>query len=76
MKRLIMIAALGLAACNDAQDSKDPSTYLPKHKVVREVLSNGQVNQGLHKITIDDTVHVLIYRGGTNLESVTMIQIK
>lgn len=73
MKRLIMIATLGLAACNDAQDSKDPSTYLPKHKVVREVLSNGQVNQGLHKITIDDTVHILIYRGS---ESITMIQIK
>lgn len=73
MKRLIMIAALGLAACNDAQDSKEPSTYLPKHKVVREVLSNGQVNQGLHKITIDDTVHILIYRGS---ESITMIQIK
>lgn len=72
MKRLIMIAALGLAACNDAQDCKDPSTYLPKHKVAIEPLSN-QVEQGLHKITIDDTVHILIYRG---VESVTMIQIK
>lgn len=73
MKRLIMIAALGLVACNDAKHSKEASTYLPKHKVVREVLSNGQVNQGLHMITIDDTVHVLIYRGA---ESITMIQIK
>ena len=72
MKRLMIIAALGLAAC-DAQHSKDPSTYLPKHKVAIETLLKNQVNQGLHKITIDDTVHVLIYRG---TESVTMIQIK
>lgn len=73
MKRLMIIAALGLAACNDAQHSKEPSTYIPKHKVSIETLLSEQVNQGLHKITIDDTVHVLIYRG---LESVTMIQIK
>ena len=73
MKRLIILAALGLAACHDAQHSKEPSTHIPKHKVSIETLSNHQVNQGLHKITIDDTVHVLIYRG---LESVTMIQIK
>ena len=73
MKRLMIIAGLGLAACHDAQHCKDPSTYIPKHKVSIETLLNNQVNQGLHKITIDDTVHILIYRG---VESVTMIQIK
>ena len=50
-----------------------PKTYIPDHKenFTIETLS-GEVDQGLHKITIDDTVHILIYRG---VESVTMIQI-
>jgi hypothetical protein len=50
-----------------------PKTYIPKHKenFTIETLSD-EVDQGLHKITIDDTVHILIYRG---VESVTMIKI-
>jgi len=64
MKYLIILLTIGLASCN-VPDQK--STYVPAHK------ESFTVNQGLHKITIDDTVHVLIYKG---VESVTMIQIK
>ena len=62
-----------LLSCT-VQDHTTPKTYIPDHKenFTIETLSD-EVDQGLHKITIDDTVHILIYRG---VESVTMIQIK
>lgn len=80
MKKLIMFVVLVVALLSCTDQSKylgclvGPKTYTPDHKenFAIETLS-GEVGQGLHKITIDDTVHILIYRG---VESVTMIQIK
>lgn len=72
---LIIIGLALLTGCNDPNASiQMPDTCTPAHKknLRIETLSE-QVEQGLHKVTIDDTVHVLIYRG---VESVTMIQIK
>jgi hypothetical protein len=61
-----------IISCN-TPNGNAPKTYIPKHKenFTIETLSD-EVDQGLHKITIDDTVHILIYRG---VESVTMIKI-
>lgn len=68
---LIIIGMALLAGCN----IETPDARAPAHKRNNfsiEPLSE-QVEHGLHKVTIDDTVHILIYRG---VESVAMIQIK
>ena len=70
---MFTVVVVTLLSCNTHKTHKTPKTYIPDHKenFTIETLS-GEVDQGLHKITIDDTVHILIYRG---VESVTMIQI-
>lgn len=71
---MFVVLVVTLLSCNANKTPKTPKTYIPDHKenFTIETLSD-EVDQGLHKITIDDTVHILIYRG---VESVTMIQIK
>lgn len=68
MKKLIFLA-LVLVSCN----KKNPETYVPAHnKNFKIETISEEVSKGLHKVTIDDTIHILIYRG---VESVTMIQV-
>lgn len=79
MKKLLLALPLLMLSCSmpDKQNGKTVvklDAYTPDHisRVEIEMLSE-QVNQGLYKMTIDDTVHILLYRG---VESVSMIQVK
>jgi hypothetical protein len=79
MKKLLLIVPLVFAACSFPQDVQGDSVKTldgstPDHinRLEIEKMSD-EIYKGLYKITIDDTVHILIYRG---VESVTMIQVK
>jgi hypothetical protein len=69
-KILFLLSSIILTACG--------KTYTEAEKISGEkALTSEQimseVKHGLHRITIDDTTTILIYRG---VESCTMIQIK
>jgi hypothetical protein len=79
MKKLLLIVPLVFAACSFPEESPGSSVkkldgHTPDHinRLEIEKLSE-EVYKGLYQITIDDAVHILIYRG---VESVTMIQLK
>ena len=79
MKKLLLALPLVFMACSFPQESPGNSVkkldgHTPDHvnRLEIEKLSE-EIYKGLYKITIDDTVHILIYRG---VESVTMIQVK
>lgn len=71
MKKLIVvITTLILTSCNiktEQNTQKEVDNKLQRQKIMNEV------SHGLHKVTIDDSTTILIYRG---VESATMIQIK
>jgi hypothetical protein len=79
MKKLLLAMPLVFIACSfpethqgESVDKLNGGTPDHLNRLKIEMLSE-QVDQGLYKITIDDTVHILLYRG---VESCTMIQIK
>jgi hypothetical protein len=80
MKKLILlIGILTLTSCVNYQPGqKNVDTFSDAHiptttkNVNIEKLSE-QVDQGLYKITIDDTTQILLYRG---VESCTMVKLK
>jgi len=76
MKYLLIFITLLLLSCSQSTNrtvsklDEDLTYHAGNIKI--EKLSE-QITHGLYKITVDDTVNILIYRG---VESVTMIQIK
>ena len=73
MKKLLILAAFAaLASCNPEQEVPQMETTVTKTPLQVEALGD-QIDHGFSRITLDDTTHVLIYRG---VESVTMIQLK
>lgn len=69
---LITIIAL-LSSCTTTLDKAAPIVITPVPGVKDEVLSTEVASHGLHRITINDSTVILIYRG---VESCTMIQLK
>ena len=76
MKYLLILISVVLLSCSNNQQTSVPKLdeRLPVHKnnVKIEKLSD-ELDHGLHRVIVDDTINLLIYRG---VESVTMIQIK
>ncbi len=79
MKRLLLAMPLVFMACSFPKTPQGESVdkldgYIPDHvnRLKVEMMSD-EIAKGLYKIIIDDTVHILLYRG---VESVTMIQVK
>jgi len=76
MKYLLIFITLLLLSCSQSTNrtvsklDEDLTYHAGNIKI--EKLSE-QITHGLYKITVDDTVNILIYRG---VESVTMIHIK
>jgi hypothetical protein len=79
MKKLLLAMPLVFIACSFPETHQGESVdkldgYIPDHVNRLEVeMMSDEIAKGLYKITIDDTVHILLYRG---VESCTMIQIK
>ncbi len=78
MKKILftLLAIPLLVGC--VQSPKQPlnentSFIPPKKENVRIEMLSEQVDQGLYRITIDDTTKVLLYRG---VESCTMVKLK
>lgn len=65
------IAAITSFGITKAAQKKDKQIDLNQNIQIQKIAS--EVDHGLHKVTINDTTVVLIYRG---VESCTMIQIK
>lgn len=65
------IAAITSFSITKAAQKKDKQIDLNQNIQIQKIAS--EVDHGLHKVTINDTTVVLIYRG---VESCTMIQIK
>ena len=75
MKKLLLALPLVFMACESQGNSVNKlEGHTPDHinRLEIEKLSE-EIHKGLYKITIDDTVNILIYRG---VESCTMIQVK
>jgi hypothetical protein len=74
MKKLIIaaIAAIALSSCKKEYPVKGIREVNTTAPLLDEHLMN-DVEGGLHRITLDDSTVILIYRG---TESCTMIQIK
>ena len=77
IKILLLLLAVGTIATiasfgiTKAAQKKDKQIDLNQNIQIQKIAS--EVNHGLHKVTINDTTVVLIYRG---VESCTMIKIK
>ena len=65
------IATIASFGITKAAQKKDKQIDLNQNIQIQKIAS--EVNHGLHKVTINDTTVVLIYRG---VESCTMIKIK
>lgn len=79
MKKLLLALPLMFMACSFPQETQGKSVDkleggTPNHLKHLEIeMISEEIDHGLYKITIDDTVHVLLYRG---VESCTMTQLK
>ena len=79
MKKFLLALPILLLSCSFPQEPQGKSVdkldgYTPNHLKHLEIkMVSEEIEHGLYKITIDDTVHVLLYRG---VESCTMIQVK
>lgn len=74
MKKLIIaaITVSALTACEQVKYPAPAEIQVNQQAVKDEHLMNS-ISHGLHKITLDDSTTILIYRG---VESCTMIQLK
>lgn len=78
-KTLLLIGILTLTSCSNYQPGqKNVDSFTDAHlptttKNVNIEKISEQVDQGLYKITINDTTQILLYRG---VESCTMIKLK
>jgi hypothetical protein len=78
MKKLLLLTLIYFCvlACTQSQQGSqavyDKSHLAPKQVITDEPLLD-PVDHGLHKITINDSTTILLYRG---VESCTMIQLK
>ncbi len=67
----ITVASVLLFSCKQRTAPKLETQY--KSNSLKDEWISDEVRHGLHKIVIDDTTTILIYRG---VESCTMIQLK
>lgn len=73
---ILTVSILVLQSCSGNQSKQTPTndtTHIGVTTNIQIQNLTGEVKHGLNKITISDTIQLLIYRG---VESCTMVQIK
>ena len=79
MKKLLLALPLMFMACSFPQETHGKSVnkldvWMPDHVTGLKLEKISEdIDYGLYKVSIDDTVHILFHRG---VESCAMIQIK